>query len=574
MPKETDLIKQKLNIVDFIRGYLPLMPAGKNFKALCPFHPEKTPSFIVSPDRQTWHCFGCSEGGDIIKFVMKYENLEFPEALRFLGEKAGVPIQVLNPREQREFGVLYDLHEAARDYYRAALGKHERARKYLADRGLRPETLEAFGVGYAPGGESLTLHLIQKGFDVADVVRGGLAGKAASGMFRDRFQARITFPIANQLGKIVAFTGRILEVPVGMKEGDLPKYLNSPETPIFSKSKVLYGLDRTKNAIARSRTALLVEGQMDLLMAWQSGVENIVATSGTALTTQHLERLRRIADTVIVSFDNDPAGLKALERSLDTMGGFDFHVKAIRISPYKDPADAVKADPEFLKRAVAAAEPAFRYLFAETFALPAVVDDTAERKRAVREFLGKIRRLPSAVEQDVWLKDLANYSGVSETALATELANLPAPKTGTAEPAAEAKVILPGAERIDLIARRLLTLAFFRDEFLEAVRVKRDLLPAFYAAALDDPSSQARQMLELQASYTLPSDDPLALREELDELLEQLELEKLVRDQLALRVEIRAAERRGDEPGTLTLMERFNKLSHAIDELRGNLYST
>ena len=206
MAKEVDLIKEKLPVLDFIRGYVQLTPAGRSFKGLCPFHQEKTPSFIVSPDRQRWHCFGCAEGGDIITFVMKYENLEFPEALRFLAEKAGVQLRSLNPQHEREFGVLYDLNEEAKNFYAEALHKNIPAHEYIKSRGLNEETIKEFEIGFSPGGETLTLHLIKRGFDVNDAVRAGLIYKNSRGMYGDRFEGRIMFPIYNHVGKVVAFT--------------------------------------------------------------------------------------------------------------------------------------------------------------------------------------------------------------------------------------------------------------------------------------------------------------------------------------------------------------------------------
>ena len=182
MAREVDLIKEKLGLVEFLRSYLTLSPAGKNFKALCPFHQEKTPSFIVSPERKIWHCFGCSLGGDLITFVMKYENLEFPEALRFLAEKAGITLKSINPQEQKQFGILYDLHDAAKDFFKTELSKNRPALEYLKKRGITQDTIEEFDLGFAPGGESRTLYLINKRYDIADMVRAGLAQKNVKGL--------------------------------------------------------------------------------------------------------------------------------------------------------------------------------------------------------------------------------------------------------------------------------------------------------------------------------------------------------------------------------------------------------
>src|SRR3989344_711085 len=232
------LIKEKLDIVDFLRNYLELKPAGKNFKARCPFHQEKTPSFMVSPERQTWHCFGtCGEGGDIIKFLMKYENLEFYDALKILAEKAGVELRSNGDRDFQSTNNLYRVMEEAKNFFKENLARADKVREYLKDRGLNQETIEEFEIGVAmDGSDLLTKHLIKKGFNIQDIEKAGLALKTERGTYWDRFRARIMFPIFNHVGKVVAFTGRVLP---GNDHTNIGKYVNSPETPIFQKSKVL-----------------------------------------------------------------------------------------------------------------------------------------------------------------------------------------------------------------------------------------------------------------------------------------------------------------------------------------------
>ena len=308
-------IKEKLDLVEFLRGYLELKPAGKNFKANCPFHKEKTPSLMVSPERQIWRCFGCNEGGDIFKFLMKYENLEFYEALKILAEKANIPLSRISPSEQKEFGVLYDINRAAADYYRECLRRAPIAEEYLASRKLSKNSIEEFEIGFAPNDfESLTLHLLQKGFDMADSARAGLVAKTERGKYIDRFRGRIMFPLESAFGKVIGFTGRVLPQ---FDTGDLGKYINSPETPIFSKSRLLYGLSKSKDSIREKGFILLVEGQMDVIMSYQDGVKNAVGTSGTALTDDQLTILHRYAHKLILNFDNDEAGKRAMERSID-----------------------------------------------------------------------------------------------------------------------------------------------------------------------------------------------------------------------------------------------------------------
>ena len=362
MPSSTtELIKSRLDVVQFLRGYLTLNPAGKNFKALCPFHKEKSPSFMVSPDRQSWHCFGCGLGGDVFTFLMKYENIEFGEALRILAEKAGVELRHENPAEYRYTGLLYDLNESAKQFFKRALAAAPVAKEYLKSRGLTPETIETFEIGWAPNEpEALSMQLLNAGSSPQDILQAGLSIKTERGLMLDRFRGRIMFPIHNHVGKVVGFTGRILPQ---LDRGDTGKYVNSPETPIFQKSKLLYGFWKSKDAIRETKTAVLMEGQMDFLMSWQSGVKNIVASSGTALTADHLVVLHRLADELIINFDSDTAGADAAERAIDLAEASDFSVKIAIVQGFKDAAEAAQADPENVRRTIAAAIPAPEFYF-------------------------------------------------------------------------------------------------------------------------------------------------------------------------------------------------------------------
>ncbi|MDR3582197.1 MAG: DNA primase [Candidatus Pacebacteria bacterium] len=443
MPSSTtELIKSKLDVVEVLRGYLTLQPAGKNFKALCPFHGEKSPSFIVSPDRQTWHCFGCGLGGDIFSFVMKYENLEFGDALRLLAEKAGVELRHENPAEYRLTGLLYDLNEASKNFFRKALAAAPVAKEYLKARGLTQETIDEFELGWAPNEmEALSMTLLHGGAAPQDLIQAGLSVKTERGMMLDRFRGRIMFPIHNHLGKVVGFTGRILpqldtsKNPAAAGSGGFvtAKYVNSPETPIFQKSKLLYGFWKSKEGIRESKAAFLVEGQMDYLMSWQSGVRNVIASSGTALTADHLRSVHRLADEIILSFDNDTAGSDAAERAIDLAEAVDFTVKVALIEvpgapagSVKDAADAVNADPESVKRAIAHAMPAPEFYFKKYLPPVAKGVDPAEQLRSrdglqkLRLVIGKLHRIASPVARESWMKELSKRTNIPERTLEEE----------------------------------------------------------------------------------------------------------------------------------------------------------
>ncbi len=418
-------IKEKLDVVEFLRGYLPMTPAGKNLKARCPFHNEKTPSFMISPERQSWHCFGCGLGGDIFAFLMKYENMEFGEALKVLAEKAGVELKRADPREYKVFGLLYELQDAAKDFWKEQLKTAKIAKDYLNERGLTPETIEEFEIGFAPNDQdSLAMYLINKGYDPADITRAGLIGRTERGLQYDRFRGRIMFPIHNHLGKVVGFTGRILPAlsEVEGPQGFTPaKYVNSPETPIFNKSKLLYGFWKSKSAVRESGKAYLVEGQMDFLMSYQAGIKNAVATSGTALTPDHILALRKVAEELLVSFDNDDAGFAAGERAIDLAEAGGMQVRIVTLEGVKDPAEAAQKDPKILGEAIAKAEPAFKVFFKRYLPWGKVDPLNHAELKNLRILLNKIKSISSPVERDYWLKDLATYVKMSESTLKEEM---------------------------------------------------------------------------------------------------------------------------------------------------------
>jgi DNA primase len=529
MPSSTtELIKSKLDIVDFLRGYLTLTAAGKNFKALCPFHGEKSPSFSISPERQRWHCFGCGADGDIFGFVMKYENMEFGEALRMLAEKAGVELRHENPAEYRFTGLLYDLNASAKDFYKKALGEASIVKQYLAERGLTPATIEEFELGWAANEpEGLSMHLLNGGAAPQDLLQAGLSIKTERGMMLDRFRGRVMFPIHNHLGKVVGFTGRIL--PQFDTSNDpkatyvTAKYVNSPETPIFQKSKLLYGFWKSKDAVREAKAAVLVEGQMDFLMSYQSEVRNVIASSGTALTADHLRSVRRLADELVLCFDSDVAGSDAAERAIDLAEANDFSVKVATYRGFKDAAEAAKANPANVARTVAAAVSAPVFYFEKY--LPPAAADTAPDPAVLttREMLGKLRtvllklkRIASPVEQEHWMKELAKRTGIKERTLEAEAERAMAGSLYGAGNNTSVANNMPGQDdqvpkrqvsRQELIAEDLLALALARNDF------------ALIADCREFFTPEQKEIYDLLKSGGRKSDDPA-----LDAILELIVL--------------------------------------------------
>ena len=556
-----ELIKEKLDIAEFLKGYLELRPAGKNFKALCPFHNEKTPSFMISPERQTWHCFGCSLGGDAFTFLMRYENLEFGEALRVLAERTGVELQRLNSADYKISGLLYDINQAAARYFAEELQKSDEAKKYLAGRGILKETMEEFELGWSPNApDSLYVHLINKGFYPEDIVRAGLTFKSERGLQIDRFRGRIMFPIHNTMGKVVGFTGRILP---RLDDGKMGKYVNSPETPIFNKSKLLYGFFKSKNFIRSDNNVFLVEGQMDFLLSYQAGVKTAVASSGTALTSDHLRVLRRLTDQMTVSFDNDSAGLAAGERAIDLAEANDFNVKVLTLGAFKDPADAVQADPVAFHKHFSEAVPAPEFYFErylKEFADSPVPSRSADFKRNIRIALEKIKHIASPVLRDLWLREYGKRLGIAEAILGEEMERIEegaerVPASSDA-PRAEARPL----SRWEMLSEHLLAAACAKENYAE---IKESILyfpepyqKAFALLASGKHRAPDPALDELLNTISLRSG--VAASENMDELKKYLAEEYRRERGGGLLRELQKAEAHGDEESVRLALQKFN----------------
>ena len=582
MPSDTaQIIKDKLDIVDFLRKYIELKPAGKNFKARCPFHKEKTPSFMVSPERQSWHCFGsCNEGGDIIKFLMKYENLEFYDALKILAEKAGVDIRSSDNRDFKSHNSLYIVMEAAKEFFKANLSKAPAVKNYLKERGLKEETINEFDLGFAlETSDSLTRHLLKLGYNIADIEKAGLTVKTERGTYWDRFRSRVMFPIYNHFGKVVAFTGRILP---GNENLNVGKYVNSPETPIFQKSKILYGFHRTKNDIRELKTAVLVEGQMDFLMMWQDGGKNVVATSGTALTPDHLAVLRRIADELILSFDFDEAGQIAVERAIDLAGTHDFSVKILVIddSKLKDPADIVKAKAGMIKELMFQAKPAMEYYFHKY--IKNIPPDIKSKKQNLRIVISKIKGLSSPIDRGHWLKELAAVVKIEERILAEEMEMLAVMTSPDKE--VSSKLDEGSAQKLsrrDIISQRLLGVMLHLKNDLQVLEEHLKYFPEqhlhiyknIFSAGLPSQESQPGDLkdlmnvISLRFSFENQNFEVEDLKKEMGNLLRELKVEYLKEKRQEISNLIRKLEESGDEKNLQEALQEFDIISKELQNI-------
>ena len=431
-------VKQQADIVRVIGEYVRLKKSGQSFTGLCPFHQEKTPSFNVHPVRQIYHCFGCGVGGDVFKFVMEMDKIAFPEAIRVVAEKCGIAIprpRERSPEERKENqqrSVLVEMHREAAAFFARQLhesGEGKVASAYLEDRGLNREATTRFGLGYAPSaGDALLRHLKSK-YPEKLLEVSGLFSREQSGRLYDRFRRRIMFPIANEAGKIIAFGGRAMG-------DDMPKYMNSPETPIYSKSNVLYHVDRAKEALRQNDFAVLVEGYMDAIAVARAGITNVVASCGTSLAEPQIKLLGRFTRRVIVNYDPDTAGQAATERSLTLLLEKEFDVRVLALPGHADPDKFLKDQgADAYRKLLAAAPPYLDYLIGRARLMDRT---TAAGKVAALNFLMPyVQRLPDRLLRSEWATRIASELRVDEPVLRESLRRAAAERRSEVKPKAE-----------------------------------------------------------------------------------------------------------------------------------------
>jgi DNA primase len=446
-------VKQQADIVRVIGEYLRLKKSGQNFTGLCPFHAEKSPSFAVHPTKQIYHCFGCGVGGDVFKFVMEMDKVAFPEAIRIVAEKCGIAIprpKASSPEERKENQqrtLLVEMHREAQAFFVQQLGgtlEGKAARAYLEDRGMDKDAIARFGVGYAPSGGDALLRFLKSKYKESLLIESGLVSRDQNSGARmyDRFRRRITFPIANESGKIVAFGCRALG-------DDQPKYLNSPETPIYSKSNVLYHLDRAKEALRRADFAVLVEGYMDAIAVARAGISNVVASCGTSLAEPQIKLLSRFTKRVIVNYDPDTAGQLATERSISLLLENDFEVRVLALPAMNLTAgDGTKysknADPDLYIREMGVE--AYTKLLKDA---PPYVDYLIERARhmdlstgegklrAVNFLLPYVQKIPNRLLRSEWATRIAQQLRLEEPVLRAALGKAAAERRSAVKVAPE-----------------------------------------------------------------------------------------------------------------------------------------
>ena len=444
-------VKQQADIVRVVGEYVRLKKAGKNFSGLCPFHQEKTPSFSVSPGKQMYYCFGCHEGGDVFKFVMALERCEFPEAVRTVAEKCGIPIprsRERSPEERRENQrrtAIVEMHREAAAFFARQLQSSPEgkvAAAYLEERGLNAEAISRFGIGFAPYSGDALLRLLKPKYSEEALEASGLFSKNESGRLYDRFRRRIMFPIANDSGKVIAFGGRAMG-------DDMPKYLNSPETLVYSKSNVLYHLDRAKETLRQADFAILVEGYMDAIGVARGGFTNVVANCGTALAEAQIKLLGRFTRRVVVNYDPDAAGQAATERSLNLLLEKEFDVRVLARPGGDDPDKFIQRNGTEAYRKLLSQAPSYLdYLIGRA----RLMDRTTAQGRlgAVNFLMPFVQRIPNHLLRSEWATRIASELRIDEPVLRESLRRAAAERRSEVKPRAEllGPVIKPAERRL------------------------------------------------------------------------------------------------------------------------------
>lgn len=410
-------IKKRIDIVDFIGNFIPLKKAGRNFKANCPFHQEKTPSFIISPDRQIWHCFGaCQDGGDVIKFLMKWENLTFYEALRELAEKVGIKLKRVDfeDRAWQKKERLFSLNNLTVEFYHYLLTKHaigEKAIAYLKSRQLNKNIIKTFDLGYSPSSwDSLFKFLKKKGYGPLEMMEAGVVLKSDRGGFYDRFRKRLIFPLKDVRGNVLGFSGRILD------EESEAKYVNTPETLLYHKRETLFGIHLAKEAIKDKNQAIVVEGEFDMISCFQEGVVNTVAVKGSSVTKDQLMLLKRYTKKVALALDADLAGIETTKRAINDAESLDFEIGVVTFDFGKDPDEAIKNDPSLFKKIVEKPIPIYDFII-DLSVKKNKGEDAFAKKNVADEVIPFIANIENPIVQSYYVKKIAGILDVENKAI-------------------------------------------------------------------------------------------------------------------------------------------------------------
>lgn len=571
-------IKNRLDIIEVIGSYIKLKKAGANYRAVCPFHSEKSPSFFVSPVRQIWHCFGCGKGGDIFGFVKEIENLEFGDALRILAQKAGVELKPQTREEvvwktQRER--LYEIAELACQFFEkqlegVSIGKE--AKEYLLGRGISEESVKNWRLGYSPDKwQGLFDFLTSKGYKADEIEKVGLAIKKDQGGYYDRFRGRIMFPVFDLNSQVVGFGGRVFKEK---DKAEVAKYVNTSNTLLYDKSRTLYGLNRAKLEIRKKNQAILVEGYTDVIMSHQTGHENVVAASGTALTFYQLAILKRYSENIILAFDMDIAGDTATKRGIDLAQAKGFNIKILNLPEGKDPADVISEDPKAFGKAIENSISILDFYFQN--ASSKFDKNTIDGKKEISKvILPVIKIIPNQIEKNYWTQQLCRLIDAREEDVNEELKKTKS-EQDFQEPEPNMPAAIPKKLRKELLEERLLFLFFKKPD--EAKLLEQHKICDFSQLTKDILAAvKDNQLAEKLAPETKNYYNALLLKSEIEEMAEKeilpeiqfclKEIQSLdVRSKLEkISRELKKAESDKNLEKIKDLVEEFSKVSKEIN---------
>ena len=576
-----DEIRAKINIEDLVSGYVQLKKAGRNLKGLCPFHNDTRPSFMVSPEKGIGYCFACNNGGDIFKFIQLVEKVDFPGAVRILADKAGVRLPEFKPEVHNEKLRIFKANELTADFFAEQLRQSESGMKYFHDRGLSDATIKEFRLGLAPDSyTALRDELKRSDFDEKLLIDAGLISQRsiADKSTYDRFRNRYMFPIHDQQGNAVGFGGRIIG------DGE-PKYLNSPDTPVYNKSFVLYGLQLAKEAIKKADQAIFVEGYMDVIAAHQAGSKNVIATSGTALTAPQLKLIKRYTKNIAFAFDADSAGAEATKRAIELAHEAELNIRIIQIPEGKDPDECIQKNPEAWKEAVEKAVRVMDFYFSHAFSLYDAKD--IDGKKAILEMLlPLIKQASSSVEQNDLLKRLAyelktevKYLWEDMNKLAVKKSYRPVPAAEGAAPKKEVfsreeyllGFILEQPELYEIVHSNLIDVAGFDPatekiyKTLKKVYNSRSVIDVSeLRAELSEAEQERLDVLPLLIEEYYPDFSEEAAKNEIVSLIREINKKNLHTSQKEFEFKIREAQDADERTLLLNQYSQILKLANKI----------
>lgn len=509
---QVEEIKKRLDIAEIVRGYMKIEKSGSNLRGLCPFHREKTPSFFVSPSRQLWRCFGCSLGGDMFTFIQEIEGVEFKEALKLLAEKAGVELRSYDPRVRSEKARLYEVCERACQFFERQLKSPscgDEAKEYLLGRGINEKSIEKFRIGFAPHTRNGLFEFLRtQGYSPAEIFKAGVSIQAPDSSQYDRFRGRIMFPISDINAQVIGFGGRVFFAKNEVPDPKLAKYINTPQTPLYDKSRTLYGLDMAKVAIRAHDSCVLVEGYTDVIMAHQGGAGNVAAVSGTALTEQQLDIIRRYTENLHILFDMDIAGDSATKRGIDIAQRKGFNISVITLPEGKDPAEIIQKNMKAWQKAIAKPLSIGEFYFQNAFSR---FDKTTPEgmRHIANSILPAIKQMPSEIQQSFWVQKLAGELACGENIIWKDLEKIPDPiasfpgsKTTLQEPPTASAS--PKRTKRDVLYERMLLLVSEDPRCIEGLR-KKDIT----LFDIKFPSASAIVKLKRDEAHTAEESDIL-----------------------------------------------------------------